>query len=350
MWRWLPVLVAALALAGCMGDDADEEGTTTGGTETGAVDGGGGGPAVLTWVECENEAEGFAISYPEDWHTDALTPEQECSFFDPEPFELVEGSEFPATALEARFFDHRPFDEVVQSLTDPTFARVVLQEETSEPGFPTVRFETEATGAGLMDAGTLSYGYVVDAAGEGFVVRTSVPEGGDLASARTIVDAAVRSLRFSSESEELADPQAAQLPQPVGRTRRAIMAALDAGDFETLEALIPADGFTYTYGQPHPDGPVAYWLRLERSGEDRPFTIMRELLELPFTQVEDLYVWPFAYDRDPAGLTEEELDRLAAAGAATREQLEQMAQAGNYLGWRMGIAADGTWRFFVAGD
>jgi hypothetical protein len=128
------------------------------------------------------------------------------------------------------------------------------------------------------------------------------------------------------------------------------MAALDAGDFETLEALIPADGFTYTYGQPHPDGPVAYWLQLEQSGEDRPFTILRELLELPFTQVEDLYVWPFAYDRDPAELTEEERDQLAAAGAATRGQLAQMEQAGNYLGWRTGIAADGTWRFFVAGD
>jgi hypothetical protein len=40
----------------------------------------------------------------------------------------------------------------------------------------------------------------------------------------------------------------------------------------------------------------------------------------------------------------------AAAGAATLDQLNQMAEFGHYLGWRVGIRSDGTWIFFVAGD
>jgi len=44
---------------------------------------------------------------------------------------------------------------------------------------------------------------------------------------------------------------------------------------------------------------------------------------------------------------------VEAAGADVRELLGDLAGSfgeTGYLGWRTGIAADGTWTFFIAGD
>ncbi len=43
--------------------------------------------------------------------------------------------------------------------------------------------------------------------------------------------------------------------------------------------------------------------------------------------------------------------RIAALGAvAGSKRLADVTADGQYLGWRVGITADGTWRFFVQGD
>jgi hypothetical protein len=77
---------------------------------------------------------------------------------------------------------------------------------------------------------------------------------------------------------------------------------------------------------------------------------MAGLLRLRHTRAGKIYVWPWAYDKDPATLTDAQKQKLAAAGAATLGQLDEMAEFGHYLGWRLGIRRDGTWVFFVAGD
>jgi hypothetical protein len=137
------------------------------------------------------------------------------------------------------------------------------------------------------------------------------------------------------------------LPPAVEETRDRIIAAAQAQDYEALDALIPDAGFTFSYGAS--GRPTDYWKDLEASGE-APLATMAALLALPHTRAQDVYVWPWAYDEDPAALTEAEKDALAGAGAATVEQLDQMAEFGHYLGWRIGIRRDGTWLFFVAGD
>jgi hypothetical protein len=140
-----------------------------------------------------------------------------------------------------------------------------------------------------------------------------------------------------------------RLPPAVDETRQAIIAAAGAHDYDALAALIPDSGFTYSYGGPAEGGAVGYWRDLEDAGE-RPLDTLAALLALRHTRAGDIYVWPWAYDRDPAKLTERQKDALAGAGAATRDQLDQMAEFGHYLGWRVGIRRDGTWMFFVAGD
>jgi hypothetical protein len=137
------------------------------------------------------------------------------------------------------------------------------------------------------------------------------------------------------------------LPPAVEKTRERIAAAALAEDYEALDALIPETGFTFSYGAG--EGATDYWKDLEASGET-PLGTMVGLLTLPHTRAGNIYVWPSAYDKDPAKLTDEEKKALAGAGAATRAQLDQMAEFGHYLGWRLGIRRDGTWMFFVAGD
>jgi hypothetical protein len=130
-------------------------------------------------------------------------------------------------------------------------------------------------------------------------------------------------------------------------TRAAIITAANARDYVALAALIPDSSFTFSYGSG--DSAIDYWKDLEAAGET-PLETMAGLLALRHTRARDIYVWPWAYDRDPANLTGAPKDALAGAGVATPKQLGQMSELGHYLGWRVGIRRDGTWVFFVAGD
>ncbi len=144
-----------------------------------------------------------------------------------------------------------------------------------------------------------------------------------------------------------ADPAQGRVPAAVEETRRAIMEAAESGDYDALAALIPGSGFTFSYGAG--ESAIDYWKDLDAQGE-RPLETMAAVLALPHTRSRGTFVWPWAYDGDPADLTDEEKDALAGARVATRKQLDQMAEFGHYLGWRLGIRRDGTWLYFVAGD
>jgi len=68
---------------------------------------------------------------------------------------------------------------------------------------------------------------------------------------------------------------------------------------------------------------------------------------MPYTLSRGYYVWPFAYDVDDVGdLSPYERELLEPLGPLNTLFFEGTG----YLGWRTGIAPDGTWTFFVAGD
>jgi hypothetical protein len=341
--RWaLAGLLSAGALAACGSDEATQEqpqpaepGTTT--TEAGLPEG---------WTLCSNERAGYAIGYPADWNTATLEGEFECSFFDPEPFEIIEGSEFPLTALQAfpAGEERRSYDRVVEEFADPMFERELGREEATVAGFPTVRLETEATGQGLFDKGTKTLAYIVDRDVAPFVVRAQAFPGGELH--ESVLVQAVTTIRFFQPVGE-ASPGTA-VPPAVEETRDAILAAAEQRDFDALAELIPEEGFTYTFGGDVEGGPTAYWQKIEEESPERPLETLAAILRMPHTKVEDIYVWPFAYNRDIASLTDEEREILAPVADA--EAIGGWTQYGGYLGWRAGIKADGTWVFFVAGD
>jgi hypothetical protein len=137
------------------------------------------------------------------------------------------------------------------------------------------------------------------------------------------------------------------LPESVALTRDALLDAARGRDYDALRPLIPATGFEYTFGDPVPGGPIAYWQELERTTDERPLERLEQVLEMPYTLSRGIFVWPFAYDvASLDDLTAYEREVLAPLGP-----LETVFVEGTgYLSWRAGIRPDGTWVFFVAGD
>ncbi len=143
---------------------------------------------------------------------------------------------------------------------------------------------------------------------------------------------------------ETAAAEPVGLPPAVAETHAALLEAAESGDYEALRPLIPASGFSYTFGSEVQGGPIAYWQLLERQVDERPLENLARILRLPYTLSGGHYVWPFAYDKQEDELTAHERELLG-------DLANSYSGAGSgYLGWRAGIEPDGTWRFFIAGD
>lgn len=155
--------------------------------------------------------------------------------------------------------------------------------------------------------------------------------------------------KLDSEADGAATTESSSgLPAAVEATRAALLAAAESGDYETVRRFLPAEGeFRYTFGGAVPGGPIAYWRRLEQERPERPLETLAAILKLPYTLSRGYYVWPFAYDvAGLADLSPHERELLAPLGSLDRLFF---ADTG-YLGWRAGIAPDGTWAFYVSGD
>ena len=160
------------------------------------------------WSRCTNAERRFAsysIGYPGGWYTTHLNAEQACEYFDPEPFEILEGTEFPPTALFVTV-TLEPFDTYVEQLTDPMFFDTIRREDLRVDGRAAVLVETVASGEGENEPGERRYGYVVDAScvanecvksGRVFVVlATGLPGDERYDEFKSVADEAVQTVRF----------------------------------------------------------------------------------------------------------------------------------------------------------
>jgi hypothetical protein len=138
-----------------------------------------------------------------------------------------------------------------------------------------------------------------------------------------------------------------ELPPAVAKKRDAIVLAARAFDYKALETLLDPKTFSYSFGES--GDPVGYWRRLEDEGE---VPILGDYLPVvlgaTFAKRGDVYVWPSAYGKSPSAWTAE--DRQWLTNLYTEQEIRAFERAGDYLGWRAGIRADGKWLFFVAGD
>jgi hypothetical protein len=247
---------------------------------------------------------------------------------------VPENSDFAGAALEVST-TQQSFDETLAGLIDTRFARTELREQLTVAGRPAFRLELVATGEGLEERGTRSYGYLIARAGPPILVRTTARPGEPLEH-RPVVDHAAATLRPFASTPVDAPVDEAILPAPVAEKREAILAALEQGDVAAV-AELAADDFRYTFGENVPGGAAAYW----RENPDA-LEALGEILGMPYTLATGHYVWPFAYDKPANTLTDYERNLL--------EPLETTYAGESYLGWRAGFTPDGSWVYLVAGD
>ena len=215
----------------------------------------------------------------------------------------------------------------------PEGARVVLSVDGGTPvsvPAPDGVFEVETQISGPLGPSTLITVAIQDGSGNTIGLtssRVATPIAG------------------ASESG-VSEPELA-LPGRVVETRDAILAAAQTRDFEDLRALIPDEGFTFSFGGD--TNPIAYWKRLESEGHE---PVIGDILPMVLGTEpgfdRGVFVWPAQAVEDPLEWDERDIEALTAIHA--EEDVRSFQDAGLYLGWRVGIDRDGTWIFFVAGD
>ena len=215
----------------------------------------------------------------------------------------------------------------------PRGARITLTVDGGAPisvETPDGLFEVEAEVPSGVGPSTLISFAVQDGSGNIVALtssRVATPVGGE-------------------SSSGVSEPELA-ISGRVIETREAILAAARTRDFEGLRALIPEEGFTFSFGGE--TDPIAYWRRLESEGHEPVIgDILPMVLDTEPGFDRGVFVWPAQAAEDPAEWDEQDIEALTAIH--TEEDVRSFQQAGLYLGWRVGIDRDGTWVFFVAGD
>jgi hypothetical protein len=144
------------------------------------------------------------------------------------------------------------------------------------------------------------------------------------------------------------------LPTPVRRLREQIIDAAATGDPAMLQPIIDANGEPPMFSFGDVPNPIEYLKSLSGDPEGREIlALLIEVFEAGYVHVDvgtpdEMYVWPYfaRYPVDkltPPQLVE--LFKLVYAG-----DYEDMKVYGHYMSYRAGIAPDGTWRYFIAGE
>ncbi|WP_244574464.1 hypothetical protein [Cohaesibacter sp. ES.047] len=147
----------------------------------------------------------------------------------------------------------------------------------------------------------------------------------------------------------------AALPRPVARMYDAIYSASLTGNIEALRLPIEMNEMPPVLGLEGNEGDPIDQLRALSGDPDGAeiLAIMAEVLESGFVHVgqgtpQEMYVWPYLANYPFSALTQAQkvdLFRLVTSG-----DVEEMQAIGQYYFFRLGIAPDGTWHYFVAGD
>ena len=199
-----PVAVAAaLTVAACGEDDDQAAPTTTTSTSTTAATTTSSSSSTTSTTtandgleltqSCIHDERGVRVTvrYPEGWHVNDEKA-QPCSAFDPDPFELQPGSEFPRTLAVVLRVEPLEFDSAT------TVTGVLVEERRlSVDGRAAARQEIVTTGEGLAPAGLMSVRYVVDGGVERSAVATTFDvEGNDFERGVEVLDAMMAALEI----------------------------------------------------------------------------------------------------------------------------------------------------------
>jgi hypothetical protein len=146
----------------------------------------------------------------------------------------------------------------------------------------------------------------------------------------------------------------ADLPEPVRQMRVRLLEAARSGDMEQLRALMQAQPQPPSVSLGDPGDPIEYLKALSSDVEGREIlAILLEVLESGFVRAQpgtsdELYVWPYFAQYPLEALNGGQLVELFTL--LTAADYEEMRSYGSYTFFRVGIAPDGRWLFFLAGD
>jgi hypothetical protein len=152
--------------------------------------------------------------------------------------------------------------------------------------------------------------------------------------------------------EVIADP--GRLPPAVARTRERILAAARSGQFVRLFAVMKEAPTLPVFSFAEDSDPVAFWKANYPDSEGvEALSILVNVLETGFVHVDagtpqEIYLWPYFARIPLKSLTAEQ--RVELFRIVTGADYKDMVEFGVYSFYRLGIAPDGTWQFFVAGD
>ena len=145
-----------------------------------------------------------------------------------------------------------------------------------------------------------------------------------------------------------------RLPMPVARTRARILEAARSGELEKLAAVMQSGETVpiFTFGDEK--SPLIYWrANYPDSGGVEVLAILINILEAGFVRIDqgtpqEMYVWPYFAFTPLKSLSPEQ--KVALFRIVTGADYKEMNEFGAYIFYRLGIAPDGTWHFFVSGD
>lgn len=163
-------------------------------TSAGSPTGGGSPSPVEKGLVCTDQAVGFEITFPADWHAIEADASNKCKFFDPEPIDPPANGELD-TAVTV-LADEASYEDAIEGTFDAPDSSTVRREEATVAGNQAVRYEVEHNGQGFHPAGVHSYGYIVNHDGFAFVIVTSERPGETFEAYKRVVDDAANSLRF----------------------------------------------------------------------------------------------------------------------------------------------------------
>ncbi len=141
----------------------------------------------------------------------------------------------------------------------------------------------------------------------------------------------------------------ADLPEPVVQTIGRITLFASRCWYDEL-ADAAADFFTASFGGMEP---AELWAFEEAEGYEPMYHLLK-VLDMPHSTTEvdgrTLYIWPAAaaHDGDWDSIPPEDKESLRTL--YDEADFADFAQFGAYIGYRIGIFADGDWSFFVVGD
>ncbi|HET9935058.1 MAG TPA: hypothetical protein VFQ29_01185 [Methyloceanibacter sp.] len=139
------------------------------------------------------------------------------------------------------------------------------------------------------------------------------------------------------------------LPDPVKRMLERIATAAQSGEIENMQPVFESNELKPMVATGSVD-PIALWKKESADGSGRDIlAAMLNVLSSGYARVgqgaDEMYVWPYFAETGVSALTpaqEVELYRTVP-----RDRVAEMKKSGKYSYYRLGIAPNGVWHYFL---